>query len=263
MAAMDLSAHATEYTFLPAGTGPDDPSARTYGVRMVRRGDGQWAILHADRAWTGTEWTDPDGSDVLLTDLDTGARTASALPAVVKVNGLSYAEAWGTAPALEITPRAPRSPSATIFDLAAAILAETGEIATMRLHKLAFYAQAWHMVWDEELLVHADFFAWGSGPVNPELHASHRGVFLISEVPGDPSVFTEDQLESIHEVVRCYGGLRAFVLSGIVKNEAPWQDAWAGTESGKKGRLIEGKAMLEFYAVLDGQPVEEIAAEAV
>ena len=151
---------------------------------------------------------------------------------------------------------------ATIFDLSAAILAETGEIATMKLHKLAFYAQAWHLVWDEELLVAADFFAWGSGPVNPELHASHRGVFLISDVPGDPDVFTEDQLESIHEVVKGYGGLRAYVLSGIVKNEAPWRDAWAGTQVGEKGRLIEAAVMQEFYSSLTGQPVEELADEA-
>lgn len=151
---------------------------------------------------------------------------------------------------------------ATIFDLSAAILAETGEIATMRLHKLAFYAQSWHLAWDEELLTDAEFFAWGSGPVNPELHASHRGVFLIIDVPGDPAVFTEDQLESIHEVIKGYGGLRAYVLSDIVKNEAPWRDAWAGTPVGEKGRLIEAAAMQEFYANLTGQPVEELAAEA-
>lgn len=152
-------------------------------------------------------------------------------------------------------------PAATIFDLSAAILAETGEVATMRLHKLAFYAQAWHLVWDGELLADAEFFAWGSGPVNPELHTSHRGVFLISDVPGDPGVFTEDQLESIRQVVKGYGGFRAFELSGIIRDEAPWKDAWAGTESGGKGRRITESAMWDFYAQRPDQPAEEPAAE--
>lgn len=139
-------------------------------------------------------------------------------------------------------------PAATVFDLAAAILARTGEITTMRLHKLAFYAQAWHLVWDEELLTDAQFFAWGTGPVNPELQATHREVFLIREVPGNPEVFTEDQLESIDEVVRAYGGLRPFVLSSVVKGEAPWRDAWAGTGLGGRGRLIEVEQILSSTA---------------
>jgi uncharacterized phage-associated protein len=153
-----------------------------------------------------------------------------------------------------------RRPAATIFDLAAAILARTGEIATMRLHKLAFYAQAWHLVWDEELLTDAQFFAWGTGPVSPDLHATHPGVFLIREVPGDPEVFTAAQLESIDEVISAYCGLRPYVLNAVVKNEDPWRDAWAGTEPGGRGRLIEVERMLSFYSSLEGQPVADFAA---
>lgn len=153
-----------------------------------------------------------------------------------------------------------RSPAATIFDLAAAILARTGEIATMRLHKLAFYAQAWHLVWDEALLTDATFFAWGTGPVSPELHATHPGVFLIREVPGNPDVFTEAQLESIDEVINAYGGLRPYVLNAVVKNEAPWQEAWAGTAPGERGRAIDVVRILDFYGSLEGEPVADFAA---
>lgn len=154
----------------------------------------------------------------------------------------------------------PQHPDATIFDLAAAILDRTGEVATMRLHKLAFYAQAWHLVWDAELLTDASFYAWGTGPVNPELRATHHGVFLIREVPGDPDVFTSAQLESIDEVVDAYGALRPYVLNSVVKNEAPWKDAWTGTAPGERGRLISAEKMLEFYGSLEGEPVADFAA---
>jgi uncharacterized phage-associated protein len=151
-------------------------------------------------------------------------------------------------------------PAATIFDLAAAILARTGEITTMRLHKLAFYAQAWHLVWDEELLTNASFFAWGTGPVSPDLHATHPGVFLIREVPGNPDVFTADQLESIDVVVDAYGKLKPYDLNAVVKSEAPWREAWAGTKPGERGRLIEVEQMLSFYSALQSEPVAEFAA---
>jgi uncharacterized phage-associated protein len=153
----------------------------------------------------------------------------------------------------------PRVPAATIFDLAAAILARTGEIATMRLHKLAFYAQAWHLVWDEELLTDASFYAWRTGPVNPELRATHPGVFLIRDVPGNPDVFTADQIESIDEVVDAYGALRPYVLNSVVKSEAPWKDAWEGTAAGEKGRIITAEHILAFFGSLEGQSVAESA----
>ncbi|ACL42015.1 Uncharacterized phage-associated protein (plasmid) [Pseudarthrobacter chlorophenolicus A6] len=146
-------------------------------------------------------------------------------------------------------------PPATIFDLAAAILARTGETTTVALHRLAYYCQAWHLVWEDRLLADADFYAWGTGPVNPDLHSSHAGTFTISEVPGNPGVFTEDENESIDSVVKAYGSLQPFELSSIVKNEDPWRSAWSGTQPGKRGRLIQVDRMQSFYLELDGEPV--------
>lgn len=82
--------------------------------------------------------------------------------------------------------------------------------------------------------------------MNPDLHASHAGTFRISEVPGNPDVFTKDEIESIDSVVSAYGSFRAFELSGIVKNEDPWQSAWSGTQPGQHGRLIEVDRMQSF-----------------
>ncbi|WP_142036701.1 Panacea domain-containing protein [Arthrobacter sp. SLBN-100] len=125
----------------------------------------------------------------------------------------------------------------------------------MQLHKLAYCCQAWHLVWEDRLLADADFYAWGTGPVNPNLHASHAGTFTISGVPGNPGVFDADEAASIDEVVKAYGELRAFHLTAIVKNEDPWKSAWSGTEPGQRGRLIEADRMQSFYVELDGEPV--------
>lgn len=37
-------------------------------------------------------------------------------------------------------------------DVAAAILERTGPLDTFKLQKLVYYAQAWHLVWDNEPL---------------------------------------------------------------------------------------------------------------
>jgi len=52
----------------------------------------------------------------------------------------------------------------SITDVATYILERTGTITTMQLHKLAFYAQAEHLVKHQGApLFPEDFYAWRSG----------------------------------------------------------------------------------------------------
>ena len=63
----------------------------------------------------------------------------------------------------------------SITDVAAFILNRTGTITTMKLHKLAYYAQAAHIVAHGGTpLFPEDFYAWRSGPVAPLLFILHR-----------------------------------------------------------------------------------------
>lgn len=269
MTGMDLTSIATEYLLTPSGTDLDTRNIQSFGVRVQRRGPDAWALLSHALIWNGAEWqydypADEQGADfrrLCLRDLKTSLEVGAALPDSVLVAGKTWAQ-WQEGKIPAPAPSMPRvKPTATIFDLAAAILTRTGEIATMKLHKLAYYCQAWHLVWEDRLLADADFYAWGSGPVNPDLHAFHRGTFMIDTVPGDPTVFDADEAESIDEVIKAYGSLRPFVLNGIVRDESPWRSAWSGTEPGQRGRLIEVDRMQSFYVELDGEPVSDVAAE--
>lgn len=263
MMRMDLPSLATEYTLTPTGTDIDTRNIISFCVRVQRRGPDLWALLSHGRIWNGTDWQydypeheqDADFARQCLRDLRTALEVGAGLPDTVLVAGTTWSQ-WQERKSPSPAPGQPRErPAATIFDLAAAVLARTGETTTMTLHKLAYYCQAWHLVWEDRLLADADFYAWGTGPVNPDLHEFHRGTFKISQVPGSPDVFTKDENESIDEVVKVYGKLRAFELSGIVKNEDPWKSAWAGTEPGQRGRLIDADRMQSFYIELDGEPV--------
>ncbi|MET4144251.1 hypothetical protein [Arthrobacter sp. UYCo732] len=169
MTGMDLISLATEYTLTPSGTDLDSPGVRPFSVRLQRRGTDLWVLLSHGQAWNGTEWEhdlpadeqDAGFSRRCLRNLQTSLQIGAALPDSVLVAGKTWAQ-WleGTIPVPSLgQPRV--KPAATIFDLAAAILARTGETTTMTLHKLAYYCQAWHLVWEDRLLTDADFYAWG------------------------------------------------------------------------------------------------------
>ena len=52
-----------------------------------------------------------------------------------------------------------------VHDVAAMILNEQGAMTAMKLQKLVYYCQAWHLVWDEECLFPERIEAWANGPV--------------------------------------------------------------------------------------------------
>lgn len=120
--------------------------------------------------------------------------------------------------------------TASIMDVAAYILARESSMVTMKLHKLAFYAQAMHLVRHASALFPEDFHAWVVGPVNPELYYLHRGTLLIRPgelLSGDPSILTNSERALIDDVCTVMGSMTHAELSDRVCHELPWADAYA------------------------------------
>ncbi len=90
---------------------------------------------------------------------------------------------------------------ASVHDAAAYILDKTGPITTWKLQKLAYYAQAWSLVWDERPLFQARIEAWANGPVVPALYREHRGLFKVGSWPkGNPDHLTKAERETVEAV---------------------------------------------------------------
>lgn len=117
----------------------------------------------------------------------------------------------------------------SITDVAAFILTRTGTITTMKLHKLAYYAQAAHIVATGGApLFPEDFYDWRGGPVAPTLFALHRNLLLIhpDELPyGDPSRLTDEDKNLIIRICTALGHMTGAELSERVCSEDPWLDA--------------------------------------
>jgi uncharacterized phage-associated protein len=140
---------------------------------------------------------------------------------------------------------------ANINDVAAAIISKTGTVSAMKLEKLAYYSQAWSLVWDESPLFVERVEAWAGGPVIPALYHQHKGMFLIEGWKGDPSALSKSQLETIDSVISYYGGMTAQGLSDLTHSETPWIEARKGLAPLERGNSeITHAAMAEYYAGL-------------
>ena len=128
----------------------------------------------------------------------------------------------------------------SITDVAAYILDRESSMVTMKLHKLAFYAQAEHLVRHTSPLFPEDFHAWIVGPVCPQLYRLHKGKLLIrpGELPsGNPSILTNSERTLIDDVYEAIGNMTHAKLSDKVCHELPWMDAYARHTSSSLSHL--------------------------
>lgn len=141
----------------------------------------------------------------------------------------------------------------SITDVAAFILNHTGTVTTMKLHKLAFYAQAEHLVKHQGApLFPEDFYAWRSGPVCPLLFILHRNKFIIrpGELPyGDPDRLTDEDKGLIMRVCTLMGNMTGAELGERVCSEDPWLHARGNLKPCDTGgdTLIPKIAMGVYY----------------
>jgi len=141
---------------------------------------------------------------------------------------------------------------ASVHDVAAYILDKQGAMSAMKLQKLVYYSQAWHLVWEERPLFNEEIQAWANGPVVRELYDVHRGQFNVSGwSAGDPAALDVGEQGSVQAVLDYYGDKTAFWLSEATHREAPWKDARGDLPpSVRSNATITPAAMAEYYGSL-------------
>lgn len=144
---------------------------------------------------------------------------------------------------------------ASVFDVARYVLNHAGAMTTMKLQKLAYYCQAWSLVWDGMPLFDEDFQAWANGPVCPELFATHKGRFWLGEDYYDdnrPYPFTRTQEETMNAVLEGYADKEPQWLSELTHKERPWRETRRGVAPGESCEsVIPKELMQEYYGGLE------------
>lgn len=143
---------------------------------------------------------------------------------------------------------------ANVFDVARYILEQRGEMSTMKLQKLCYYAQAWGLVWDDKPLFEENFEAWANGPVCRELFAKTKGKYSVSasDETGGMNNLTEEERDTIDAVLEHYGDKSAQWLSQLTHMEDPWKEAREGIPAGVGcNRVITKESMAIYYGGLE------------
>ncbi|MBN9737301.1 MULTISPECIES: type II toxin-antitoxin system antitoxin SocA domain-containing protein [unclassified Pseudonocardia] len=154
---------------------------------------------------------------------------------------------------------------ARVEDVAAYILAQRGRMTAMKLQKLCYYSQAWHLVWREIPLFDSEVEAWANGPVVYDLYKLHRGKFTLSGPDdirgGNPEALDEHERFAIETVLDAYGDKSAHWLSELTHAEDPWrlareQEGLADRERGNA--VISLDSMFEYYDGLTSSNADEL-----
>lgn len=119
---------------------------------------------------------------------------------------------------------------ATVQDVAAYILEKQGSMTAMKLQKLAFYANAWGLAWENDPLFEDSFEAWERGPVSRALFRLHRKMFTVSRsnIVGDSQNVTSHQRRVVDAVLAYYGNMSPDALSDLTHREDPWRQTYEG-----------------------------------
>ena len=136
-----------------------------------------------------------------------------------------------------------------VLDIAKKILAkasysDSGElISNMKLQKLLYYQQGFHLAYFGTPLFNEELEAWMYGPVVPEIYEyyktnDNRGI----EYSGDTITLSSEEETLFNEVHRVYGKYSASGLMEMTHNETPWKSTPV-----KAGSVISQDKMKVFF----------------
>jgi len=98
-------------------------------------------------------------------------------------------------------------------------------ISNLKLQKLVYYAQGFHIAIFDEPLFSEEISAWMHGPVVVDLYHEYKQYSSnpIPEVQDfDKGSLTKKEFEHVEEVFQVFGQFSAWKLRNMTHEEAPW-----------------------------------------
>jgi uncharacterized phage-associated protein len=135
-------------------------------------------------------------------------------------------------------------------DVAAHLLKLLGETHTLKLQKLVYYTQAWHVALTGERLFEDEIQAWRKGPVCRALWDVHHGEAKVTDWPqGDPSRVGPIAQLVIAGVLATYGSVSGIELGKRTHREPPWREARPGLSDFANCENEITPKMMTYYGV--------------
>ncbi len=141
-----------------------------------------------------------------------------------------------------------------VADYILAFANDTGEVITnLKLQKLLYYVQAWHLANFEQPLFGDEFEAWVHGPVVPALYREYKS---FSKAPIVTTLkekeiaqkFDSETLDFLKEVMKVYIPYGGYQLELMTHKEDPWVEARDGCAADEHcSNVISIESMKTYY----------------
>jgi uncharacterized phage-associated protein len=121
---------------------------------------------------------------------------------------------------------------------------DAGElVSNMKLQKLLYYQQGFHLAYFEKPLFEESIEAWMYGPVVPSIYEKYKaeGSNGLS-YDGDVIALSSKEEALFSEVMRVYGEFSAIGLMNLTHSENPWKETSIGV-----GNEISKDKMMNFF----------------
>lgn len=136
-------------------------------------------------------------------------------------------------------------------------LDEGGELLNhLKLQKLLYYTQAWHLAFEGTPLFKGKFQAWVHGPVSREIYDRFKDSKSLYTAVTRDDVRKEFDLDSLNhdaqlhidEVLDSYAAFSGSELESMTHEEKPWIVARDGYKSADRCEVsIDESVMADFY----------------
>lgn len=126
---------------------------------------------------------------------------------------------------------------------------ETGSfVSNLKLQKLVYYAQAWHLAINDVPLFEEDFQAWIHGPVIPTLYQKYKTFGWRPIIEDVNPILSEAIQDFLNEVAEEYFACDAYELEQMTHAEVPWNRARGDIPpDAHSNAVIKKEWMKEYY----------------
>jgi uncharacterized phage-associated protein len=111
-----------------------------------------------------------------------------------------------------------------VADFIISFAQESGSfISNLKLQKLVYYAQAWHLAIKNTRLFDGSFQAWIHGPVNPDLYQRFKRFgYKNIELDVEKPTLDSETTDFLNELLEQYFPFDAYQLERLSHQEEPW-----------------------------------------
>lgn len=144
----------------------------------------------------------------------------------------------------------------SVHDVARELRRRLPSPGSVKVHKLLYYCQGWHLAWTGRPLFAETIEAWANGPVVAPLWRDEKRA-----TPPPPPVELDDRaLSVVGYVVSRYGGLTGRQLIHLTHAEDPWLEV---SRSERWDQRISHESLAAFFSSEDdARRADAVLAEA-